>query len=121
MNAKTYASLARLKTAIKDDPRFKKLKEAEKAMGLDEEAKEKAAIKERLSQDYDDACAHFGDDSALAKDIWHNLYINKDELDRLPSVRAYMDAYVPLARIYRELDALLFLPYRELLKCEGKQ
>ena len=120
MNERTYRALLTLKDAIHNDPRFAKLKEAEAALNQDEQAIALSKEKDRLTDVYEDALFHYGESSERAKDAWHNLYIRKKELDELPVSEAYRKAYVPLAKIYRELDLVLFSPYREKTKCGGK-
>lgn len=120
MNEKTYRALLALKEAIQNDPRFVKLKEAETALSQNEQAVMLSKEKDRLTEVYEDALFHYGESSSLTKDAWHNLYIRKKELDELPVSENYRKAYAPLAQIYRELDLVLFAPYREKSKCGGK-
>ena len=120
MNERTYRALLTLKDAIHNDPRFAKLKEAETALNQDEQALALSKEKDRLTEVYEDALFHYGENSEITKDAWHNLYIRKKELDELPASEAYRKAYAPLAQIYRELDTVLFSPYREKTKCGGK-
>ena len=121
MNERTYKALLSLKEALHSDPRYLKLQEAEAVLDKDEEAIALAKEKDRLTEAYEEARFHYGENSPLAKEAWHNLYIKKKELDELPSSDAYRKAYAPLAEIYRELDSLLFDPYREKPRCGGKQ
>lgn len=120
MNEKTYRALLTLKEAIQNDPRFAKLREAEEALNQDEQAVMLSKEKDRLTDVYEDALFHYGENSSFTKDAWHNLYIRKKELDELPASENYRKAYAPLAQIYRELDLVLFSPYREKSKCGGK-
>lgn len=120
MNERTYASLLLLKEAMLSDPRYLKLKEAEEALSKDEKAVALSKEKDALTEAYEDARFHYGEESALAKEAWHNLYIKKKELDELPVSEAYRKAYASLSSLYRELDSLLFSPYREKTRCGGK-
>ena len=120
MNERTYKALLSLKEAIHEDGRFLRLLEAEEALNQDERAVALAKEKDRLTEAYEDARFHYGEDSPAAKEAWHSLYIKKKELDELPSSEAYRKAYAALSPIYRELDSLLFSPYREKNKCGGK-
>ncbi len=120
MNERTYRALLTLKEAIQSDPRFAELRKAEEALNKDEEAVKLSQEKDRLAEAYEEALFHYGENSVATKDAWRNLYIKKKELDELPSSEAYRKAYTPLAGLYRELDLLLFSPYREKRKCGGK-
>ncbi len=120
MNERTYSALLKLKEAIQKDPRLTSLKEAEKALNDDPAAIKLSKEKDALTEAYEDALFHYGENSEVTKAAWHNLYIRKKELDELPSSESYRKAYAPLAQIYRELDLILFSPYREKGKCGGK-
>ena len=121
MNERTCKALASLKEALREDPRFLALQEAEERLGRSEEAIALAKEKDALTKTYADALAHYGENAPSTKEAWHNLYIKKEELDGLDVSLAYQKAFVPLSRVYRELDALLFLPYREKVRCGGKR
>lgn len=120
MNERTYRALLTLKEAVQGDGRFAELRKAEEALNQDEEAVRLSKEKDRLLEVYEEALFHYGENSDLTKEAWHNLYIRKKELDELPSSQAYRKAYAPLAGLYRELDLILFSPYRAKSGCGGK-
>ncbi len=120
MNEKTYAAALSLRQALEEDPRLIALKEAEARLNQDERAVALSKEKEKLSEAYDEALLHFGEDSDITKEAWHRLYLKKKELDELPASKAYWEKYLPLAKLYRELDSLVFGEFREKRKCKEK-
>ncbi len=120
MNERTYRALLALKETIQSDPRFAELRKAEKTLNEDQTAVKLSQEKDKLTEAYEDALFHYGENSEVTKEAWHNLYIKKKELDELPVSEAYRKAYAPLAGLYRELDLILFSPYREKSRCGGK-
>lgn len=120
MNEKTANSLATLAKAIENDPRMIELKKAEKLLNEDPEAQALSKKKDLLTEAFEEARFHFGEESAQAKEAWRSLYLIKKELDELPSCVAYRKAYAPMAMLFRQMDAILFDAFRDESECGGK-
>ena len=80
-------------------------------------AKELSLQKDRKNELYEEKCKLFGEESKEAKQAYYDLYKTKCELDDLPVVRAYQEAFNALHLTYVELDRLLFAPFRNKRRC----
>lgn len=113
-------ALRQLKQAIASDPRMVALSKAEMALESDLEARRLAEEKEKKTRSYEEARFTYGEESEQAKEAWHSLYLIKKELDELPVSESYRKAYAKMAALYREMDSLLFDPFRDETSCGGK-
>ncbi len=120
MNLETLEALNRLKSAFEEDPRRKKLLQAEKEMESDPEAKRLTKKKDLLTEEYEQARFRYGENSEQAKSAWRSLYLIKKELDELPVCEAYRKAYAPMALLCRQMDTILFDSFRDETDCGGK-
>ncbi len=120
MNEKTAQALHALISAMENDPRMLKLKEAERALNEDPKAKELSKKKDELTEEFEVARFRYGEESDQAKSAWHSLYLIKKELDEIPSSVSYRKSYAPMAMLFREMDAILFDCFRDESDCGGK-
>lgn len=117
MREDTLRSIDAFLEALRQDPRYLDLKAKEKAMVSDPLAKDLSSQKDRKNELYEEKCRFFGEDSNEAKKAYMDLYKTKCELDELPVVKEYQQAYNALHLTYVELDQLLFSPFRNKRRC----
>ena len=117
MNEATLNALKNLCAALDNDPRVLLEKQTEDAALQSKQAQDLAKKKDEAAAIYDEAIAHFGEDSAQTRKAQHDLYLAKQALDLLPEVAAYRKAYLQVALLYKEIDKIVLGPYREVPRC----
>ena len=118
MNQRCLRLLNDLSLALEEDPRLLALQKDEEAMlsssvsaPLHEELmkKRESYLRRRLE---------FGEKAEETIEAQRELAKAKEALDLTDEGKAYRHSYAAIASLYRELDAILFKPYREEASCK---
>ena len=112
MNQKSEEKLEELRQALKEDPRFQLLEQANAEVEASDEVKELARKKDRAAEEYEDALQHFGDPKKIAEKR-KALFSAKLALDEHPLIVRYNQAYLPCKDLLLAIDDLLFSDYRK--------
>lgn len=112
MEENVLQAINELKQAIINDPRIKRLNELDKKMYEDEEVIKAVKKKNDLENRYSSILSYKEANSDEAIAIQKALYQAKLELDSLPLVKEYNEAFVPIKDIYLMMDDLIFAPFR---------
>lgn len=112
MEEKIIKELQTLKASIDNDERLLRLSELEKKLAENEEVK---VLSKRLKEEeeaYSFALSSYGKSSDEAKKAQVALFNAKKELDSLPLVKEYNDAYIAVRDLYMQIDDIIFSPFR---------
>ncbi len=112
MNEKILKEVSALKNALEGDERSIRLSELESRLEKDETVllySKKAKDKEEA---YSFSLSSFGKGKKETMDAQKELYEAKKELDSLPLVKEYNEAYVAVRDIYMQIDDIIFSPFR---------
>lgn len=119
MNEATIKSLYDLAEAMENDPRTRALFEAEKKLEASPKSAELATKARVTREEYLKRRLELGEEDEATKVALHQFYLAKKELDLDPLSREYSILFHEVNQIYRELDEILFGPFREKKRCGG--
>ena len=104
---------------MKEDERLLRLSELETLLEKDEEAIKLSGILKSKEEAYSFSLSSFGEGSEEARKAQKELYEAKKELDSLPLVKEYNEAYTKVRDLYMLIDDILFSPFRhKILKID---
>lgn len=112
MNAVTLRYLDDLACCIQDDPRVSLLASLEANLNEDPQAASLHHAMIAAQENYVLAKKDYGTESEEAKAAQKAFYQAKLALDECPSAKEYSALFSQLNFLYRELDDLLFRPFR---------
>lgn len=102
-----------LSKAMKDDPRFKNLDELEEEVNSNSVIFALSKRKDEAEKSYSFALPLYKKGSAELTKAEHDLYEAKLAIDNEPISKKYTEAYAKVADIYREIDDIIFSPFRK--------
>ncbi len=121
MKKELMDALTALKEAMREDPRFKRLEETEKAAASSKEVQSLHKKMEEIAKEYELALSTHANSDEAVKAIEKRLYVAKLEFDSHPLVKDYSDAFTVVKDLTLKIDDLLFGPYnRKTLSVGGK-
>lgn len=112
MDDKIYFLTKELKKEMDNDPRFIRLKELEEIMNNDEEVIALAYKKDLISNEYNDALKFYKEDSIEVNNAREKFIKIKDELNALPAVKNYLEAYNEIRFLLVEVNNILFSDFK---------
>lgn len=118
MNKVVIDAFLALKEAYESDSRYLLLKEKEKAALENAEVRALHLKLEEAVSKYEELLKYKNKDDEEVKKAFKAIYEAKNTFDNQPLVLAYTKAYSLMAELDRELDSILFLPYRKKLFVE---
>ena len=111
MEERLLATLEEFGLLLKEDARVTRLKSIEERLIMDEEVQSLSRAKDEAEALYSEAVS-LGDETLQAK-RQKELYEAKLALDSHPLSQEYTEAFVAVRDLYREIDDILFGPYRK--------
>lgn len=113
MNKVVIDAFLALKEAYECDSRYLSLKEKEKVALENAEVRALHIKLEEAVSKYEELLKYKNKDDEEVKKAFKAIYEAKNTFDNHPLVLAYTKAYSLMAELDRELDSILFLPYRK--------
>ncbi len=112
MEEKIIKELQTLKASIDNDERLLRLSELEAKLAEDEEVKRLSKRLKKEEEAYSFALSTYGKNSEETKKAQLALFEAKKELDSLPLVKEYNEAYIAVRDLYMQIDDIIFSPFR---------
>lgn len=113
--------LDELRKAIADDPRVKKLDALEKRLNESPEVFLLAKKKEAAESQYSLSLSLYNKGSKELEAAEHSLYEAKLALDSVPLSKEYTEAFIAVSSFYRQIDDIIFSPFRKKILTGDEQ
>ena len=113
MNEQTIKNIYLLKSVIEKDDRFKQFRQLEGDLAGNLDVLRLNSELDQLIIKYEDALDFFGEESQEAKELTHQIYLKKLELDSLEVSKKYTEKFIEVRDIYSKLNKKIFSPFKE--------
>ena len=118
MNERCLRLLNDLSLALEEDPRLLAVKKDEEAMLSSPVSAPLHEVLMKKRELYLRTRLEMGEKAAETEQAQRELAQAKEALDLTEEGKAYRHSYAAVASLYRDLDAILFKPYREEASCK---
>lgn len=119
VTALTLRALSDLRSCMDADPRMAELRRAEELLRADPEALALFQKTDALREEFLKLRLELGPEDEQTLAAQRAFHQSKLKLDELPVAREYSRRFAEVNSLLRELDVLLFSPYRHSTPCGG--
>ena len=119
VTALTLRALSDLRSCMDADPRMVELRRAEELLRADPEALALYQKTDALREEFLKLRLELGPEDEQTMAAQRAFHQAKLQLDELPVAREYSRCFAEVNSLLRELDVILFAPYRHTTPCGG--